>query len=415
MRTILHVDCNNFYASVECLYTPALRDKPVAVCGDQEARHGIVLAKSYAAKKYGVRTGNPVWMARRLCPDIVIVPPHYELYLRHSTLAQKIYAEYTDLVEPFGLDECWLDVTGSIGLFGDGRTIADALRERIKFELGITVSVGVSFNKVFAKLGSDLHKPDATTVIPSTGWQEMVWPLPVADLLYVGPQTGRLLNRYYIHTIGDLAAADPAFIRAKLGKVGTYLQSYALGLDASPVSPADAPPLIKSIGNSTTMPRDMEDGDDLRIILYILAESVGQRLREQDLQCRTVQISLRNTDLVWTERQVQLSFPTCNSQTLFDAAYRLYRDNARGPLRSVGVRGCQLDHWSHVQTSLLREVSRSQRLDDLDAAVDNIRRRFGRNSVKRGILLADPGLAGLDPLTDHPAIPAGRMGAGTVG
>ena len=392
MRTILH---------------PELRGKPVAVCGDQEARHGIVLAKNYAAKRYGIKTGNPIWMARQLCPDIVIVPPHYDLYMHHSELARRIYADYTDRVEPFGLDECWLDVTGSTELFGDGLQIADALRRRVKEELGITISVGVSFNKVFAKLGSDMRKPDATTVIPADGWEDIVWPLPVSDLLYAGPATTKLLRRYGIRTIGDLARADPYSIKSRLGKCGVILQAYAQGLDRSAVSPAGSVPVVKSIGNSTTMPRDMEDGDGLRIILYILCESVAERLRAQGLRCSTVQVSLRGTDLAWRERQTRLSAPTCTSQNIYDAAYRLYLENADGPLRSIGVRACQLDHWGHIQTLLLEDAARTQRLDDLDHAVDNIRRRYGHDSIRRGIMLTDPSLAALNPQTDHPAIPAG--------
>lgn len=407
MRTILHCDCNNFYASVECLYHPELRGKPVAVCGDPEARHGIVLAKNYAAKAKGVKTGNPIWMARQLCPDIVIVPPHYDLYMHHSELARRIYADYTDRVEPFGLDECWLDVTGSTGLFGDGLQIADELRRRVKEELGITISIGVSFNKIYAKLGSDMRKPDATTVIPADGWEDIVWPLPVSDLLYAGPATTKIMRRYGIRTIGDLARSDSYAVKSRLGKCGVILQAYAQGLDRSAVSPAGSVPVVKSIGNSTTMPRDMEDGDGLRIILYILCESVAERLRAQGLRCSTVQVSLRATDLSWCERQRRLPAPTCNSQAIFDAAYQLYKDNAPGPLRSIGVRACQLDHWGHIQTLLLEDAARTQRLDDLDHAVDNIRRRYGHDSIRRGIMLTDPDLAALNPQMDHPVMPAG--------
>lgn len=407
MRTILHCDCNNFYASVECLYHPELRGKPVAVCGDQEARHGIVLAKNYAAKRYGIKTGNPIWMARQLCPDIVIVPPHYDLYMHHSELARRIYADYTDRVEPFGLDECWLDVTGSTGLFGDGLQIADALRRRVKEELGITISVGVSFNKIYAKLGSDMRKPDATTVIPADGWEDIVWPLPVSDLLYAGPATTKILRRYGIRTIGDLARSDSYAVKSRLGKCGVILQAYAQGLDRSAVSPAGSVPVVKSIGNSTTMPRDMEDGDGLRIILYILCESVAERLRAQGLRCSTVQVSLRGTDLAWRERQTRLSAPTCTSQNIYDAAYRLYLENADGPLRSIGVRASQLDHWGHIQTLLLEDAARTQRMENLDHTVDDIRRRYGHDSICRGIMLTDPSLAALNPQTDHPAMPAG--------
>ena len=195
-RVILHSDLNNFYASVECLYNPSLRGKPVAVAGDPEARHGIVLAKNYEAKACGVATGNPLWMAKQKCPDIIFVPPHYDLYMKYSQIAKEIYSEYTDQVEPYGLDECWLDVTGSTHLFGDGRRIANELRKRIKFELGVTASVGVSYNKIFAKLGSDMKKPDATTIITSDHFRDIVWPLPVNDLLYVGRATHNKLKRY---------------------------------------------------------------------------------------------------------------------------------------------------------------------------------------------------------------------------
>ena len=410
-RTILHIDMNNFYASVEALYHPELRGKPLAVCGDQEARHGIVLAKNEMAKAAGIRTGNPIWLAKQQCPGLVVIAPHYDRYLHFSRLARKLYSDYTNLVEPYGLDECWLDISGSLHLFGDGHTVADTIRKRIREELGVTASAGLSFNKVFAKLGSDLKKPDATTAISPTGWQEVIWPLPVETLLYVGPATAKILKRYSIKTIGDLAAADPRAATSWLGKWGIVLQSYALGQDQSPVAPLGTVPPVKSIGNSTTMPRDMEDGDSLRIVLYLLCESVAERLREQGLQCRTVQISMRWTDLTWVERQAPLESPSCNAEALFAVAYRLYQAHYQGrKLRSVGVRGCQLDHWSHTQLSLLREVQRSQKLDSLDKAVDSIRRRFGRDSVRRGLMLLDPDMAALNPQTDHPAMPPGMMG-----
>lgn len=408
-RTILHCDCNNFYASVEQLYHPELRGRPIAVVGDQEQRHGIVLAKNYAAKSTGIRTGNPIWLAQQLCPDLVLVPPDYPKYERFSRLCREIYGDYTDQVEPYGLDECWLDVSGSSRM-GDGVTIANALRDRIKRELGITISAGVSFNKVFAKLGSDMRKPDATTVIPYDGWQEIVWPLPASDMLYVGPAAERLLGRYCIRTIGALAKTSPAFLHDRMGKCGEVLWSYANGYDNSAVSHlGDAPP-VKSVGNSTTMTRDMTDGDDLRIILYILSDSVAERLRAQDLQCRTIQVSMRWTDLSWIERQTGLESPSCNAQTIFDAAYRLYQANHNGrAVRSIGVRGCNLGHWANIQTSLLADVRQSQRRDDLDHAVDDIRRRFGRDSIRRGIMLLDPALSSLDPASDHPSMIAGAM------
>ena len=260
---------------------------------------------------------------------------------------------------------------------------------------------------MFAKLGSDMRKPDATTVIPADGWKDIVWPLVVSDLLYAGPATTKLLRRYGIRTIGDLARADPYSIKSRLGKCGVILQAYAQGLDRSAVSPAGSVPVVKSIGNSTTMPRDMEDGDGLRIILYILCESVAERLRAQGLRCSTVQVSLRDTDLAWCERQTRLSAPTCTSQNIYDAAYRLYLENVDGPLRSIGVRASQLDHWGHIQTLLLEDAARTQRMEKLDHTVDDIRRRYGHDSIRRGIMLTDPSLAALNPQTDHPAMPAG--------
>ena len=262
---ILHSDMNNFYASVEILYDPSLNGRPVAVAGDEEARHGIVLAKNDLAKQFGIRTGQVLWEARQQCPELICVPAHYERYLHFSALARDIYISYTDQVEAFGLDECWLDVTGSVGLFGDGVTIANDIRARIRRELGLTVSVGVSYNKVFAKLGSDMKKPDATSVITPDNFRETAWRLPVSDLLYVGPATTRKLAQFGIHTIGALAQADQGFLYSLLGKNGIMLHRFANGQDHSGVRRYYAVPPMKSIGNSTTAPRDLVSEDDVKI------------------------------------------------------------------------------------------------------------------------------------------------------
>lgn len=409
-RTILHADCNNFYASVECLYDPGLRGKPVAVAGDSDARHGIVLAKNYRAKHYGVKTGNPLWMAKQLCPDIVFVPPHFDRYLRFSRIAREIYEEYTDQVESFGLDECWLDVTGSTVLYGNGDQIADALRARMKAELGITISVGVSFNKIFAKLGSDYKKPDATTVIRRDNWKEIVWPLPAGDLLYVGPATQKNLEKYAIRTIGELANTKPEILQAMFGKIGGMLWAFANGLDTSPVTTAGVEPAIKSVGNSTTTPKDLITEQDVKITLYLLCESVAERLREQNFQASTVEISIRYADLFGYTRQVKLDIPVCNAKGIFQAAFALLQKHRLKdkPIRSLGVRACNISLCEHIQMSLYQDVKQSRRQDELETAMDGIRRRFGHASIKRGIVLADEQLSRDNP-RDHVIHPIGFL------
>ena len=402
-RIILHSDMNNFYASVECLYHPELRGKPVAVAGDPEARHGIVLAKNYPAKACGVQTGDPLWMARQKCPDIVFTPPHYDLYMQFSSAAREIYSEYTDQVEPYGLDECWLDVTGSIALFGDGRAIADELRRRIRQELGVTASVGVSYNKIFAKLGSDMKKPDATTVITSERFKEIVWPLPVSDLLYVGRATHAKLKRYCIKTIGDLAAADQRFLQRLLGQNGMMLWCFANGLDTSPVSNIGAKSLIHSIGNSTTAPRDLVTDEDIKITLYVLCESVSARMREYDFVCDTVQLGVRDNELQSYERQGKLPYPNRTAKALFEKAFELYKRNhlSGKPVRSLSVRACRLSVRENEQLSLMPDVAAIQKQEELESAVDALRNRFGHFSVQRGLLLTDLQLSSLNPKDDH--------------
>ena len=401
-RIILHSDLNNFYASVECLYHPEYRGKPLAVLGDPEARHGIVLAKNYEAKSRDVRTGDPKWMAEQKCPGIVFVPPHYELYMKHSRLVRQIYSEYTDQVEPYGLDECWLDVTGSTRLFGSGEEIADKIRKRVKSELGVSVSVGVSFNKIFAKLGSDLKKPDATTVIECDRFKEVVWPLLVKELLYVGRATHNKLKRRGIFTIGDLANANPESLKFWLGKMGIVLWQFANGLDTSPVSNIGAKSLIKTVGNSTTAPRDLISDEDIRIILTVLCESVSARLREYGFICRTVQLGIRDNELEWIERQGKLEIPNRTAKSIFELSFALNKKHANGrPVRSLSVRACDLEPVDFMQLSLLPEARRLEKQEELESVVDGLRSRFGHFSVQRGIMLTDRKLSDLDPKGEH--------------
>ncbi len=402
-RIILHVDLNNFYASVECLYHPDLRGKPVAVGGDEKKRHGIILAKNERAKAFGVKTGEALWQARRKCPGLVLVPPHFDRYLKFSRLAREIYGSYTEQVESFGLDECWLDVTGSGALFGGGRRIADDIRARVKRELGVTVSVGVSFNKIFAKLGSDQKKPDGTTVITRDNYRTTVWPLPVSELLFVGPATTQKLERVGILTIGDLARADAARMGRMLGKNGVTLWRYANGLDTSPVARAGERPPIKSIGNSRTAARDLVTDRDVKIHLYVLCESVAERLREEGVVCQTVSVSIRDSGLYTYERQTRLAVPTASSEVLFAQAFGLYKAcHPPGvPIRSMGVQASGLTADRYVQLSCLPEAARQQKREDIERVVDDIRRRFGHFAIQRGVLLSDTDLSGFDPKGDH--------------
>ena len=277
-RVILHCDLNCFFASVELLSHPDLRDIPTAVCGDPASRHGIILAKNEPAKRLGIQTAETIWQAKKKCPGLVLLPPHHGLYQEYSRRVNAIYEQYTDLVEPFGIDESWLDITGSMHLFGgDPKAIADALRRRLRQELGLTISVGVSFNKVFAKLGSDYKKPDATTVISRENWQDIVWPLPVGDLLFVGRAAGRVLHQYGVETIGQLAACSPQMLETLLGKLGLQLHEYANGLDGSPVRPAGQQEPVKSVGNGTTFPKNLTRWEEVQRGLAVLSDSVADR------------------------------------------------------------------------------------------------------------------------------------------
>ena len=412
-RHILHCDMNCFYASVEMQRHPELRDKPLAVCGSQEERHGIVLTANYIAKPYGVKTGMAIWQARQRCPDLVILPPDMDEYIRISRMAREIYEDYTDQVEPFGLDENWLDVTGSVGLFGDPMSIAREISDRIKFELGITASIGVADNKITAKLGSDYKKPDAITRIGEDNYKEIVFPLPVEDLLYVGPATSKKLRAIGVSTIGRLAECPVEVLVRRLGKMGAVLHTFANGRDISSVQHSDHIPNIKSVGNSATTPRDLEDEEDVKLMLILLAESVCSRMRELVSRCTVVEIYVRDTELNSFCRQRKLEAPSCSSQELAQVGLDLFQKHYtwRRPIRSIGLRGAGLvEAQNTLQLSMFAEDQRRDKWERIDAAVDRLRQRYGYMSVRRAVLDSDPLLGHINVKDGHTVHPVGYFG-----
>lgn len=418
-RIILHSDMNCFYANVECLHHPELRDKPVVVGGHEEDRHGIVLAKNQVAKGYGVQTGEVLWQARQKCPGLVVIPPDYHLYLKFSRLARSIYYDYTDRVEPFGPDEAWLDITGSVHLWGgDPLMVADEISERVKAELGVTVSVGVSWNKIFAKFGSDYKKPDAITVISPDNYQDLVWNAPVDELLYVGRATKRKLARAGIFSIGDLASTEPGRLKARLGKMGLVLHSFACGQDVTPVKVLD--PVrsavdydIKSIGNGLTAPYDLVDEADTKLLVYLLAESVAQRLRENRVRAQTVSVAVRHAiDLGGCIHQAPLPLATNITSELASSAWRLLCEREQiapgNPIRVLCVRAGNLQGVeAPVQADLFGNQERRERMERLDACVDGLRHRFGNQIVRRASELGNPRMSHLDIKRDNIVHPVG--------
>lgn len=384
MRTILHCDLNSFYASVEIYLNPELRGKPVAVCGNKEERHGIVLAKSDPAKKCGVKTGEAIWEAQRKCPNLIIVPPQYSEYVDFSRRVRDIYEEYTDLVEPFGMDECWLDVTGSRLLFGNGEKIAHTIRERVKNETGITVSVGVSFNKVFAKLGSDMKKPDAVTLIPYENFRDVIFGLPATDMIGVGPNTGRVLKSYCIETIGELAASDKSFLIRKLGKTGEYIWNCANGFDDSPVHRFDYQAPIKSIGRGTTCPCDLENNDQVQKVIIALSQTVSHQLRKNSLCAGGVQLSIKDNNLFVKQYQAPLSFPTQCFGDISEKAFELFITNYswNNRVRSVTVRAINLsDSDEPRQLDFMTDYAAHNKRDSAEEAMEKIRKKYGISAV----------------------------------
>ncbi len=390
-RVILHIDMNNFYASVECMLNPSLRDKCVAVCGSVEDRSGIVLAKNYGAKDLGVKTGEPIWQAKQKCPHLVVVPPTYEQYIKFSRLAKGIYSRYTDLIESYGMDECWIDVTKS-GIFGSGFDIADKIRKTVTFELGLTVSIGVSFNKVFAKLGSDMKKPDAVTCITKESFQTQVWPLEAHALLGVGRATKKVLQDCGIHTIGGIAKASDSILKSKLGKNGITLKRYANGEDNSSVAHEHFILPAKSIGHGITTMQDLESNVEVWKVLLELVQDVSRKLRLCKQKARGVSLSVKNNQLYSRGWQCKLPYPTLNASFIAECAFALFCKNYTWDYDVRALSICAIDLVEDgipIQHSLFTDVGAVVKREKLEKATAKIRERFGKHAIRNAVLLSD--------------------------
>ena len=396
-RIIFHCDCNGFFASVELLSHPELRDKPVAVCGDPKSRHGIILAKNEPAKAFGVKTAETIWQAKKKCPDLVLLPSHHDLYREYSKKINAIYERFTDLVEPFGIDESWLDVTGTLHLFGgDGVALADRIRATVREELGLTISVGVSFNKIFAKLGSDYKKPDATTLITPENFHSIVWPLPVTDLLYVGRAAAKVLEQYGVRTIGQLAAFDRQALVNLLGKQGGQLWNYANGLENSPVAPAGQYTPPKSVGNGETFAHNLTQKDEVRQGVAMLADQVAVRLRKHHLKATTLQVTIRDPNFKDICRQRPLEAPTCTARELSKAALDILADSWKSgaPIRALTLTAQNLvpEGEAAEQLGLFQPDAprRRDKAEKLERVMDDLRQKYGRSAVTTATLAPRP-------------------------
>ena len=387
-RVIFHCDLNAFYASVELLSYPELREKPVAVCGDPAARHGIILAKNEAAKAQGVKTAETIWQARRKCPALLLLPAHHDKYRYYSRLAGEIYRRYTDLVEPFGIDESWLDVSGTLHLFGgDPTALADEIRRRMRQEFGLTISVGVSFNKVFANLGSDYKKPDATTCITRENFRQMVWPLPVGDLLYVGRAAAETMKKFGVRTIGDLARFDRESLFHLLGRHGAQLHDYANGLDRAPVAPAGQYTPPKSVGSGNTFAWNLTGREEFQAGVGMLAGQVAARLRRHRMKCTGVALQIRDPDFRDLSRQKRLEVPTCLGREIARAAMELAEGcwTMERPVRALTVTAIALipEEEASVQQTLFSGGGEEKRarLERLARTTDAIRAKYGPGAI----------------------------------
>lgn len=399
-RVILHSDLNNFFASVETVLNPAFKGKPLIVCGDPKERKGVVLAKNYEAKAYGVQTAETVASALRKCPQAQTCPTHFKEYNRYSLAVREIYARFTDRVEVCSIDECALDVTESVNLFGRGEVIAEKIRSTVKEETGLTVSIGVSFNRVFAKLASELKKPDAVTVVSRENFRERVFPLPASELMTVGKNTAETLARYGIRTIGDLAEADEALLTKLLGKRGRQVRVYARGEDDTPVRLYGDEEEAKSIGNSMTLPEDVSDRDEIKRLFYVLAESVSARLREANVgKCDTAHIMVKDAFLRESTKQKKIP-PSALCGDIAEAAYELYCEHYPVGFKTHAL-GLTVSGFDHCVEQIRfgdeldgkADYEKRRRAED---AVAKIRKKYGFEKVQRGIVMEDEKLVGLD-------------------
>ena len=392
-RVILHCDMNGFFASVELLDYPQLADKPMAVCGSPENRHGIILAKNEIAKGYGVVTAETLWQARRKCPDLQVVPPHHDKYRHYSRLINDIYLRFTDMVEPFSVDESWLDVTASRKLFGSGKEIADTIRKTVREELGLTLSAGVSFNKIFAKMGSDYRKPDATTVITRENYRELLWPLDIRAMFFVGKATAKRLKDCGIKTIGELARSDRKMLISLLGKQGGVIHDYANGLDTTPVLRHDQLEKIKSVGNGTTFRRNLQGADDIRIAVTGLSDTVASRLRQYKMKAFGVKVDIKDPQFKVISRQQQLDNPTNLTETIASTSMELIRKSwrMRDPIRMLTITAINLcDENQAQQLSLFADENIStEKGEKAERAMDDIRKKFGSSAITFGSVIGN--------------------------
>lgn len=384
-RVILHCDMNGFFASVELLDYPQLRDKPMAVSGSPDNRHGIILAKNEIAKSYGIVTAETIWQAKKKCPDLVTVPPHHEKYRHYSKLINEIYLDYTDQVEPFSVDESWLDVTASQKLFGSGKQIADEIRTRVRETYGLTLSAGVSFNKIFAKMGSEYKKPDATTVISRDNFKDLLWPLDIGELFFVGEATAGKLRKCGISTIGELARSDRNMVAGLLGRHGGDIHDYANGLDATPVLRFDQRAKAKSVGHNVTFSRDLQGEEDIKKAVMSISAEVARRLRKNHMKAFGVKVDIKNKSLKVISRQTQLDNPTNLTDVISENAMEIIRSswNLKEPIRMLSVTGINLcDEDQAEQLSLFAsENLRTQQGEKVERTMDDIRKKFGSDAI----------------------------------
>ncbi|HPF18418.1 MAG TPA: DNA polymerase IV [Bacillota bacterium] len=393
-RSILHCDMNSFFASVELLAHPELRDRPVAVCGNPKERRGIVLAKNEAAKKFGIKTAETIWSARQKCPGLVLLPPHHDRYEQYCARINGIYLQYTDMVEPFSIDESWLDVTASLDHFRkDAVRLADEIRGRVKAETGLTLSAGVSFNKVFAKMGSEYKKPDATTLIDRSNYRDLLWPMPVKELFFVGAATAEKLRTMNLFTIGDLARSDPAFLRAALGKHGSQLYAYANGLDDSPVALYREHRTYQSVGNGITFKRNLVGREDVRTALKALSDRVAGRLRSHGLRCNGVKLDIKDPEFRVITRQLQLERATDLAGEIYPAAMDLAERNWRfeDPIRLLTLTAINLSEQNAEEQLSFDALAPKHEEQEraVEETLDSIREKFGRYAIVYGGLLGN--------------------------